>query len=72
MVGALRQLDRRALDAEMFEEYDEKYQWPLALGIVILLAEMLVSDRRRRRNEDARSVYPVSEEAEPEEVAIDE
>lgn len=72
MVRALRQLDRRALDAEMFEEYDEKYQWPLALCIVILLTEMLISDRRRSRNEDARSVYPVSEEVEPEEVAIDE
>lgn len=29
-------------------DLDEIFQWPLAIGIILLLAEMLVSDRRKR------------------------
>jgi Ca-activated chloride channel family protein len=57
IVRALRQLDRRELDAEMFEEYDEKFQWPLAIGILLLLTEMFVSDRKRTARGEGRSRY---------------
>jgi Ca-activated chloride channel family protein len=59
LVRALRQLDRRTLDAEMFEEYDEKYQWPLFLGIILLLGEMMISDRRVKRRDEARASYTI-------------
>ncbi|HUF07764.1 MAG TPA: VWA domain-containing protein [Rhodothermales bacterium] len=45
MAEALKRLDRQAFDAEIFEEYEEKYQWPLALGILLLLFEFLFPDR---------------------------
>ncbi len=51
---ALRQLDRRELDAEMFEEYEEKYQWPLLAAIMLLFVELLASDRVRKRESNLR------------------
>jgi hypothetical protein len=45
MAEALKRLDRQAFDAEIFEEYEEKYQWPLAVGILLLLLEFLIPDR---------------------------
>lgn len=66
IIRALRQLDRRALEAELFEEYDEKYQWPLALGILLLLSEMLIDDRKRRNSGDARLTYTLSDDTGPE------
>ena len=64
IVGALGQLDRRALEAEMFEEYDEKFQWPLALGILLLLTEMLIADRTIRPKDESRMAYTIAEENE--------
>lgn len=47
LTGSLERLDRQELGSAEFEEYEEKYQWPLALGLVLLLVERLVSDRRK-------------------------
>ncbi len=44
---ALDRLDKTEFGTEEFEEYDEKYQWPLALGLVFLLADALISDRKK-------------------------
>lgn len=51
IIAALDRLDKSEFGSEEFEEYDEKYQWPLALGILLLVGETLLSDRvgRRRR-----------------------
>ena len=49
LVAALERLEKTEYDAEMFEEYEEQYQWPLALGLLLLAAERLVSDRRKKR-----------------------
>jgi Ca-activated chloride channel family protein len=55
MIDALKRLDRQAFDSEIFEEYDEKFQWPLAVGLLFLVVEVLVRDHRRRSgNPDAR------------------
>ena len=58
----MRQLDRRALDAEMFEEYEEKFQWPLAIGIMLLLGEIVIADRRKTSKHRSIGIYPPAEE----------
>lgn len=55
---ALDRLEQTELASEEFEEYDEKFQWPLVFGILILIAESLVPDRTRRREE-----WPTLDEA---------
>lgn len=45
MADALKRLDRQEFDSEIFEEYEEKYQWPLLLGVMLLILEMLIPDR---------------------------
>ena len=47
LVGDLGRLERTAFGTETFEEYEERYQWPLALALLLLGAERLVSHRRR-------------------------
>lgn len=44
---ALERLDKTSFGAEEFEEYEEQYQWPLLLGLLLLVAERLVPDRRK-------------------------
>jgi len=45
---ALLGLQRSEFDAQVFEEYDDKFQWPLAIGLLLLVIESLVSEHRRR------------------------
>ncbi len=42
-------MERRSLDAESVSRLEERHQIPLAIAIGLLVLEMLVSDRRRRR-----------------------
>ncbi len=46
---ALARLQQTEFDAQIFEEYAEKFQWPLAFGLVLLFLDLMVSDRRRTR-----------------------
>lgn len=55
LTAALERLDRTTFGAEEFEEYEERYQWPLALGLLLLLLEVALPDRRRRGDPDAAS-----------------
>ncbi|MFQ5568984.1 MAG: VWA domain-containing protein [Rhodothermales bacterium] len=48
IISALERLDKAELGAEQFEEYEIKYQWPLFLALLLLMAERFVSDRRRK------------------------
>ena len=50
---SLERLERTEFGTETFEEYEEQYQWPLALALLLLLGERLVSERRRRSTETA-------------------
>ena len=52
---ALSQLERTAFDAAQFEEYAEMFQWPLALGLLLLGASMLIPVRTPS---GARSMLP--------------
>lgn len=45
---ALERLEKTEFAAEEFEEYEEQYQWPLALGLLFLFGERIFSDRRKR------------------------
>ena len=47
VVPALNRLKKTSLGAEQFEEYNERYQWPLALALLLLVVERLVTYRRR-------------------------
>lgn len=40
-------LPRRDLTSRLFRQYHERYQWPLALAIICLVAEMFISVRQR-------------------------
>ena len=42
-------MEKRDLDADRFTRFEDRYQIPLALGLVLLALEMLISDRRRRK-----------------------
>lgn len=48
LAAALEDLDRTEFGREQFEAYEERYQWPLALALLLLVAEYLIGDRRRR------------------------
>lgn len=56
LTTALERLDRTTFGAEEFEEYREQYQWPLALALLLLMVELVVSDRVRTRD-DAIALY---------------
>ena len=43
----LTRLNRTSLGTEQVETYDERYQWPLAAALLLLLAERLIRVRRR-------------------------
>lgn len=47
MISALDRLEKQELAREEFEEYEERYQWPLALALFLLALERIVSDRRK-------------------------
>lgn len=46
ITAALDRLDKTSFGQDEFEEYEEKYQWPLLLGLLLLFAERAFSDRK--------------------------
>ena len=47
LTSSLERLEKQEFAQSEFESYEERYQWPLALALLLLLAERLVSDRRK-------------------------
>ncbi len=45
LIPALNQLDQSTLAVEEFEDYDLKYQWPLALALLLLCLDAVISAR---------------------------
>jgi Ca-activated chloride channel family protein len=43
--AALRQMEQASFGTEEFEEYNEQFQWPLALALLLLLVEPLFRSR---------------------------
>ncbi len=46
LATALRQLRQGTLGSEQFASYEERFQWPLALALLLLAAERLIHTRR--------------------------
>ncbi|MDA1028702.1 MAG: VWA domain-containing protein [Bacteroidetes bacterium] len=51
ITSALSQLDKTSYGAEEFEEYEERYQWPLLLGLILLFVEWSIPIRLRTKSE---------------------
>ena len=49
LTAALDQLDQSTFATEEFEEYDEKFQWPLLIGLLLLLADRIVPEAATRK-----------------------
>lgn len=47
--AALRQLDASSYAEKQFADYEEMYQWPLAVALVLLVVEVLIPVRTRTR-----------------------
>ena len=47
----IQKMEKRELDSERMDQYEERFQIPLGIALVLLAAEMLISDRRKRRKE---------------------
>jgi Ca-activated chloride channel family protein len=61
IIEALDRLEKTEFGADEFEEYEEKYQWPLALGLLLLILERSVSDRRNRKGLDTELTLDIEE-----------
>lgn len=48
IIPALARLERTELSTEQYEEYQEQYQWPLALGLLLLVLERLIPAHRKK------------------------
>ena len=48
IITALERLDKAEFGADQFEEYESKYQWPLFVALLLLFAERLIRDRRKK------------------------
>ncbi len=47
----INKMEKRELESERMSQYEDRFQIPLGIAIFLLIAEMLISDRKRRRQE---------------------
>ena len=47
----ISQMEKRDLGSRKYSQYKHRFQWPLGLAIICFLAEALLSDRRREKEE---------------------
>jgi len=47
----IEKMEKRELDSERLSQYEDRFQIPLGISLALLIAEMLISDRRKRRKE---------------------
>lgn len=47
-IDAIGALQRSEFGTEIFEEYEEKYQWPLAIALLLIAGEWWISETRKR------------------------
>lgn len=45
----INKMEKRELETERFSHYEERFQIPLGIALLLLIAEMLISDRRTRK-----------------------
>jgi len=54
----LAPLPRGDTASRMVKSPVERYQWPLGLGIILIIAELFISDRRRPKKEETKAPAP--------------
>jgi Ca-activated chloride channel family protein len=42
-------MEKREMDSERFSQFEDRFQIPLGIALVLLVTEMIVSDRRKRK-----------------------
>jgi Ca-activated chloride channel family protein len=47
----INKMEKRELESERFSHFEERFQIPLGIALFLLVAEMLISDRRTRKKE---------------------
>ncbi len=47
----IRRMEKREMDSKHFTQFEDRYQWPLALALVFLVAEFFLSDRKKKRRQ---------------------
>ena len=47
----IAKMEKRELDSERMSQFEDRFQVPLGIALALLVAEMLISDRRKRRKE---------------------
>jgi Ca-activated chloride channel family protein len=47
LTSALNRLEKSSFGVERFEAYDEYFQWPLGLALILLIVELATVERRR-------------------------
>ena len=52
--SALQQMEQASMGGDEFEEYNEQFQWPLALALLLLLVEPLIRSRRTGKRPEGR------------------
>ena len=45
----INNMEKRETDADKFTRFEDRYQWPLAIALLLLAIEMLISDRRSKK-----------------------
>lgn len=51
IMSSLDRLEKQEFAQSEYESYEERYQWPLAIGLMLLLAERLIGEQRKKRPE---------------------
>jgi Ca-activated chloride channel family protein len=47
----INKMEKREMESERFSQFEERFQIPLGAALILLVAEMLISDRRKRKKE---------------------
>lgn len=47
----INKMEKRELESERMSQYEDRFQIPLGIALFLLIAEMLISDRKRRSKE---------------------
>lgn len=45
----IRKMEKKELESKHFTQYEDRFQWPLIIAVLLLIAEFFVSDRRRKK-----------------------
>lgn len=47
----IRHMEKREMESKHFTQFEDRYQWPLALALAFLFGEFFLSDRKKKRRE---------------------